>query len=235
MKKNYLRLPAILFYIIAVCCISIYGYFSLNPMLLVSPTARLVLLGLTCVAIYLGSLLISKTVPNKQVTKIMKITFLLFFIIYIFLLVTLTLFDQYFGRSGVNNILKWDSDLLNNYIKHSVNIVPFTGIIGYIKGFFTGSMAKSVVITNIIGNIVAFMPFALFLPFLFNKMKSFKWFISVMCAVVLSVELLQILMLTGTCDIDDIIVNVDGACMAFGILHIAPIKNIINKITGLSY
>lgn len=97
--KNLLRVSAAILYLIALGCIAIYFWFSFNPLVLMSPTARLVLLCLSCLAIYFGSLLIVKTIPQNKSIKIMKTTFSLFFIIYILLIATLTLFDPFFGRS----------------------------------------------------------------------------------------------------------------------------------------
>ena len=47
---------------------------------------------------------------------------------------------------------------------------------------------------------------------------------------VLVIEVLQLVFLTGSADIDDFILNVGGAMAAYGILNIDKVKRGINKI-----
>ncbi|MPN11460.1 hypothetical protein SDC9_158761 [bioreactor metagenome] len=91
------------------------------------------------------------------------------------------------------------------------------------------------VVINIVGNIIAFTPFAFFLPLFFKKLRSFSRFLLAMICIVSTVELLQFVLLAGSCDIDDVILNVGGSCMAYGILHIGFFSRIIEKITLLQY
>lgn len=44
------------------------------------------------------------------------------------------------------------------------------------------------------------------------------------------IELLQFVTLSGVCDIDDVILNVAGACIMFGILSIKPVKAFVRMI-----
>ena len=70
-------------------------------------------------------------------------------------------------------------------------------------------------------------------PDIFFTSKSFKKFIITMLIIVILVEILQFVLLTGSCDIDDVILNVAGACIAYKILNVKIIKNLISKITTL--
>ena len=54
-----------------------------------------------------------------------------------------------------------------------------------------------------------------------------------MLIIVVIVEILQFILLTGSCDIDDVILNVLGACVAYKLFNIKIIKNVIAKITTL--
>ncbi len=233
MNTRLLRIPAALLYLIAISLITIYLVLCLNPLLQISPSERLVLLCSACFAIYCGSILITRTVSKTMVTKVMKATFLLFFILYILLITTLTQFDSYYGRHI--RLFAWDSKSLNFYLRTSLNLIPFSTISGYVSAFFNGRLNTGIIITNIIGNLVAFTPFALFLPLLFKKFKSFLWFFVGMIIITISVELLQFAMLTGTCDIDDIILNVAGACLFFGLFHMKHPNKVIDKLTLLRY
>ena len=83
---------------------------------------------------------------------------------------------------------------------------------------------------NLLGNIVACMPFAFFLPLLFKKQNNLKRFALTMIIIVLTIELLQFVTLSGSCDIDDIILNVSGAIIMYAILKIKSVNNLIKNI-----
>lgn len=232
--KKIVRLPAAILYLISALCFALYLFVELNPRMLMSPISRLILLGALCVFTYFGSLLFSKTTTKETAYKIMKTTFFIFFILYVLLLITLILFDKYFGRVGFSLVNLWQSDTITYYIKYSLNIIPFKTIYEYFYGaFISSNIAITTAITNIFGNIIAFAPFSFFLPLLFSKYKSFKKFTITMLIIVVIVEILQFILLTGSCDIDDVILNVLGACVAYKLFNIKIIKNVIAKITTL--
>ena len=84
--------------------------------------------------------------------------------------------------------------------------------------------------TNLIGNLVALTPMALFLPMFIGKCKKFKYFLLTTTLIVISIELLQFALVTGACDIDDLILNISGACIAYFILKTKPITKLVNKL-----
>ena len=89
-----------------------------------------------------------------------------------------------------------------------------------------------IVAENLLGNFLVFMPFAFFVPALIKVINSAWRFLAFICAVVLVIELLQIVFLTGSADIDDFILNVTGAMAAYGIMQITAVQKVINKLTG---
>jgi len=161
----------------------------------------------------------------------MKITFFVFFLLYIVFLITLVLFDGYFGRAGVENIPNWTKDAFKEYFSTSVNLIPLRTVFEFLTGVFSGVVSPIVFAVNIFGNLAAFAPFAFFLPLIFDKQKSFGLFLFSMIAIVLSAEILQLLLLTGAFDIDDLILNVVGACMLYRLFKIRSIDKIIKTIT----
>ena len=94
----------------------------------------------------------------------------------------------------------------------------------------SGDIAPYIFIYNILGNAVALMPFAFFLPILLKKQKKFKNFLVTMICIVIGIELLQFITMSGCCDIDDVILNVVGAVVMFGILRIKSINQLIRNI-----
>ena len=119
--------------------------------------------------------------------------------------------------------------MFNNYISNSLNIIPFKTIIEYIKAF-DSLLDTRAVMTNLLGNIIACMPFAFFLPLLFKKQNNIKRFTITMIVIVLLIELLQFVTLSGSCDIDDIILNVSGALIMYAVLKIKSVNNLIKNI-----
>ena len=216
-KKTKYIFFTIPFYMIATFSIAVYLFAEIHPRVLLAPEARLVLLGLFCVCAYIGSRMLCKRFTGSE-SQIMKIAFAIFFLLYLLLLLTLTLFDPMFGReNGVR----------------SFNFIPFATILNYGKAMFTQSMNASAIVTNLLGNLVAFMPFALFLPMFFRKCEKYSVFLLTTAGSVMAIELLQLVLAVGSCDIDDLILNVFGAWVAFLILKIKPINKLVNKLAFL--
>ncbi len=115
-------------------------------------------------------------------------------------------------------------------MSNSFNLIPFKTIFGYITKFISGDIAPYIFIYNILGNAVALMPFAFFLPILLEKQKKLKNFLLTMICIVVGIELLQFITMSGCCDIDDVILNVVGAVVMFGILRIKSINQLIRNI-----
>ena len=69
-----------------------------------------------------------------------------------------------------------------------------------------------------------------FLPLLFKKQNKLKVFIFTNIMIILTIELLQFLSLSGSFDIDDFLLNILGALITYGLFRIRKIKSILNKI-----
>lgn len=219
------KISSIIFYIIAVLFLGVYGLVEITKHLYLSEFGRLFLLCGSCFFLYFGGFILSK---YRKDNKPMKINLCIFFGLYLLLFITLTLFDQFWGRNGLT-IVNWSKELFDRYINDSFNIIPFKTIIEYI-GAFDSLLDTKAVMINLLGNMVACMPFAFFLPLLFKKQNSFKRFAITMVIIVLLVELLQFATLSGSCDIDDVILNVSGALIMYAILKIKSVNNLIKNI-----
>jgi len=111
-----------------------------------------------------------------------------------------------------------------------VNLIPFKTIIGYAKDLFVSLLDTSTIFLNLFGNLVCLMPMALFIPMLFKKVDNTKKFLISILAITLTIELLQLITFSGSCDIDDIILNTLGAFIAYMILSVKDIKNLVRNI-----
>ncbi len=220
MKEKYF---SIIFYIMACLFGLIYLIAEINPYFNMSELGRLFLLSCTCLFLYFGGFLYSKyTKDNKP----MRINLWIFFLLYIILLATLTLFDTMWGRKGLT-FINFFSDEFINIINRSINLVPFKTIIDFLKGFNINNRA---ILLNLFGNFIALMPMAFFLPLLFKKQNEFKNFITSIMLIVFCIELVQLLTSSGRFDIDDFILNVSGATLMYFILKRKDVSKLIKRI-----
>lgn len=187
--------------------------------------SRLILLCGSCLFMYFGGCKLSEELNSN---KPMKVNLWIFFIIYLVLLITLTLFDPIWGRHGINNVI--DTDSFSYYIDHAFNCIPFKTIRIYINNISYNVLSKENIIYNLLGNFVCLMPLAIFLPLLFKSENKFKAYLETILCVTMSIEIIQFITTSGTCDIDDIILNTLGAVLLYLVVTLQPIKKILFKI-----
>ena len=77
---------------------------------------------------------------------------------------------------------------------------------------------------NLAGNVVLFIPIGYFLPRLWGKMRNFLRFSFTCVLSICLVELLQLLTLLGSLDIDDLILNLCGMILGYLIFMICKKK-----------
>ncbi len=226
----------ILLYSIAILFLVVYVLIDISGFITLTEAGRLFLLIGSCFFLYFGGLLLSKV---KNDNKPMKINLWIYFILYLLLLITLTLFDTEWGRQGIS--LKIDFSCKDCY-ERAINLVPFKTIMMYVKGFNSLYSTKQILL-NLFGNVIALMPMAFFLPLLFPKQNKFRNFILTTTAIIFFIEFLQLISFSGNFDIDDFILNLLGAITMYGILKIKSVNHFIrnifllekNKITKQSY
>ena len=108
----------------------------------------------------------------------------------------------------------WEYDSWSDYMKDNTNLVPFKTIFNYINDLISHNINVGIVLQNLLGNLILFMPMALFvillLPKGISKLKKYVGFI----LLIVAVELIQGITKTGFCDIDDLILNTVGFIVA---------------------
>ena len=70
-------------------------------------------------------------------------------------------------------------------------------------------------VVNLVGNVVMFVPLGLLLPALWQGLRRFWLYLLWLTAIILAVELLQLLSGLGSCDVDDLLLNVCGGSLGF--------------------
>lgn len=107
----------ILLYFIAIFLFAIYFFLQFIPNFYMTEMTRLFLLCLSCLFLYLGGRKLTKLINNN---KPMKTNLYIFFLLYLILLITLTLFDSTWGRNGLIGI--------NSNITNRINLITFKTI-----------------------------------------------------------------------------------------------------------
>lgn len=97
--------------------------------------------------------------------------------------------------------------------EYRYNLVPFVEIRRF--WIYRQQLGLYAVMTNIIGNVLGFLPFGFILPVIVQKMRS--GFVIVMSGFLLSlsVELIQLVTKVGCFDVDDLILNTLGAAAGY--------------------
>ncbi|MDE6567907.1 MAG: VanZ family protein [Lachnospiraceae bacterium] len=132
---------------------------------------------------------------NKR--KIQIISWVIF-IIYLVMMVYFLFFSEQMGRVPGN--------------QYRYNLVPFAEIKRYLS--YRNKIGSFHVMLNLLGNVVCFIPFGFVIPILTRKQTALRMFLLGMSASVL-VELLQLVSMLGTFDVDDIILNTLGVLIGY--------------------
>lgn len=99
------------------------------------------------------------------------------------------------------------------------NLVPFREIGRFIK--YWRVLGMKAVLLNIVGNVVAFVPFGIFLPIFSTRSKKLWRATYYSFELSLFVELLQLITKVGSFDVDDLLLNTLGGMIGFLIYQFA--------------
>ena len=220
MKKYILLMIAGLLILFSICI-------DLAPNLILPIKEKLIIYIIAMLLVYIDTKMKNKREENK-IEKNRKRGITLIFIIYSILLFTLLFFDGNYRRMRFEGQIKIFS---KEHFEFYSNIVPFATITSFFTKYIENNINLSIVVTNILGNIIAFAPFGIFLPILYkDKIDNIKKFTLTMIIIVFIVECIQFITKSGTFDVDDIILNVLGATIMYGITRIKKVKELIEKI-----
>ena len=117
-----------------------------------------------------------------------------------------------------------DCEFYRTHLDLMVNLKPLKTIRLYIRCLIYDYIGPAIPLSNLVGNVVLFMPMSLFLPILFPRMRRFLSWLLTMTSILLLTEALQFLLCCGSCDIDDVLLNLIGALIVYGIFHLPPVQ-----------
>lgn len=141
----------------------------------------------------------SMAANKKRSTGIRAFAVLLFFA-YFAVLFYFLFFSEKMGRTYSERVFHY-------------NLVPFYEIKRFLKYYEV--LGIEVVVLNLAGNVVAFMPFGFFLPVFSERCKRFLNTVFYSFELSLLVELIQLVTKVGSFDVDDIILNTLGGALGF--------------------
>ncbi len=147
---------------------------------------------------------VRKRAKKEMIQYMRKIFFGLFFLYCVLLIEILFL-----SRSAEPSL-----SALEYFLAYS-NLRPFRTILRYTVFFVKNRDLFSfrLLLFNIGGNFVLFLPMGIFLPVLFDKLRDCRKCFFVILRTILLAELLQGFLRVGIPDVDDFIVNMAGACV----------------------
>jgi glycopeptide antibiotics resistance protein len=121
------------------------------------------------------------------------------FILYLFFLFYFLFFSEKMGRLTGE--------------QYRYNLVPFREIRRFIK--YREIVGWKAFFVNIIGNIIAFVPFGMLVPRLSGRMKH--WYLVTLLGLEFSfaVEVVQLVLKLGCFDVDDLILNTAGGLIGY--------------------
>lgn len=132
------------------------------------------------------------------------------FLLFVYSLVMLWLL---FGReNGWQEGLPYREQVLSN-----INLKPFYTIKNYYYTLLhssSGAMVRHCFI-NLGGNVLLFIPAGYLLPRLWKKQRNFILFLFSCAGLILAVEVLQLVSLLGSFDVDDVILNLSGMTLGY--------------------
>ncbi|MGN0153389.1 MAG: VanZ family protein [Lachnospiraceae bacterium] len=142
--------------------------------------------------------------------KIIRIISRICFGIYMAFLVYFLLLSDGFGR-------------MEGYSQYRYNLVPFREIIRFVK--YRSYIDFFSVVVNLIGNVVAFMPFGALIRWVVDK--KMRWYQAMGYTFLFSlcVELLQLTAKVGVFDVDDLILNTIGGLLGFFVYYLLLLIN----------
>lgn len=147
-----------------------------------------------------------KTLKNNNYKRLIWVSRLLFLVYLIFTLYFL-LFAEGFGRTDVRR-------------EYSYNLTFFKEIKRYLNWAKYSSTGFNMMILNVWGNIICFIPFGFFLPIALRKVKNGMVVTVITFTFSLIIETFQLVLKVGSFDVDDLFLNTVGGIIGYVIYWI---------------
>lgn len=101
-------------------------------------------------------------------------------------------------------------------LNYGLNLIPFRTIGGYVNSILRGDIV-AIAVRNLAGNLLMFLPLGIYLPIIWKKCRKLMTTLLISLTVLIGIELIQFLTLLGSLDIDDLILNLCGILIGYGL------------------
>ena len=122
------------------------------------------------------------------------------FLAYLFALFYVLFFAEAFGRTGQSE-------------EYRYNLTLFQEIGRYCRQVKSGVWIPFII--NVMGNVVVFIPFGVFMPMLFSKCKNVLLTTLLSLEFSIVIEVIQLVSRVGSFDVDDLLLNTVGGLCGF--------------------
>ena len=139
-----------------------------------------------------------------------KSVFYWLFAAYVLLMLWL-LFGQRMGVTPPGTY--WDQ------VSSRINLIPLQTITEFWNNLHGGGQSHAFI--NLAGNVVMFVPLGFFIPCVFRKADSFRHSMLYALITIVCVEIIQLVTLLGSLDVDDILLNMIGVVIGYLIYRLA--------------
>jgi glycopeptide antibiotics resistance protein len=189
-------------------------------------THGLLLIAGVCLPLALGTSLLSRSFAAKSDrSRVVRASFFALFVFYCVALIGALIISRVdYVTFAQTNADYWKHfDLMTNF--HPLETVRL-----YLNAIRYNYIGMEIPLSNLIGNAMLFMPMAVFLPCLFRPMRKLWMFGLTMLLLLVAVEAAQLLLACGSCDVDDVLLNLSGTLILFGILKIPAIQRLLRRM-----
>ncbi|MBQ7922836.1 MAG: VanZ family protein [Clostridia bacterium] len=128
--------------------------------------------------------------------------------------------QAYLSSAGTENF--W-----NDYFTQKINLIPLRTISEFWNDLHGGGRSHAFI--NLAGNVIMFVPLGFFIPCVFPKADAFRRSMLYALIIILSIEIIQLATLLGSLDIDDVLLNMIGAVIGYGIFMMLNRKKRFSK------
>ena len=112
-----------------------------------------------------------------------------------------------------------------NTLSAHLNLIPFQTVeifVDVLKGDLS-TVSRQYAVVNLLGNVLMFLPLGFLPPVLWNGFR--KWWKMLLWGglMIVGVEMVQLFALVGKCDIDDLLLNLVGIAIGYGLYRLLTV------------
>ncbi len=186
----------------------------------------LLLIAGVCVPLFLGTYFLAASLPAPEARRraVRSVLFLLFGFYVAALVGALIVSRVDYVTFGETNAAYWRN------FERMTNFNPLETVRLYINAIRYNYIGMEIPLSNLFGNMLLFMPMAVFLPCLFRPMQRLWLFALTMLLLLVAVEALQLALTCGSCDVDDVLLNLAGTLIVFGLLKFPALQRLLRRL-----